>query len=353
VIGTGSSGVQIVSPLAKQAAHVTVFQRSPAYVVPSHNRPLEKDELVEYKKEYSKHREGVRDHFLAMNFPMGVKPWAEVGGRDKAEEYLEEAWKRGGLGFQFTFLEALYAPPLNDIVAEFVHAKIRGIVKDPEVAKLLTSHDYPIGSKRLVLDSEYYHIFNRDNVHLVSIKDTPIEEITPTGVKVANKEHEVDVIVLATGYDILTGALKAVDVLGVGGKALNTHWEAGPVTYLGLMSAGFPNLFIITGPGSPSVFSNMVYANELHVEWIAALLAHLKENHKENVVPTPEAEKAWTEHVQEVGKGMLLLQNKSWYMGSNIPGKPRSILPYTGGIPRYNGKLKEVVAKGYEGFTIY
>lgn len=275
VIGTGSSGVQSIPIIAKQAQHLTVFQRTPCFTIPAYNGPTDKESIEKVKKNYSSFRERVR------NTPTGVSviptdsPSGHSLSAEGKEEVLKKCWDLGGLRMLGAFNDIMLDKSINDIACEYSRNKIKSIVKDPEVAKLLSPTDYPIGSKRICLDTGYYETFNLPNVSLVSVRDTPIEEITPTGLKVGGKEYEFDVIVFATGFDAMTGSLTEIDIRGLGGLTLKKKWEAGPRTYIGVMSAQFPNLFIVTGPGSPSVMSNMIVSIEQNVEWITNCIGYL------------------------------------------------------------------------------
>ena len=271
---------------------------------------------------------------------------------DEREREYERRWHRGGLGFSATFPDLLTNTEANQTAAEWFHAKIRSIVRDPAVADALVPRDYPLGTKRLCVDTNYYDTFNRDNVTLVDIRTSPIEAITPRGVQTRDGMYAVDSLVFATGFDAMTGALMSIDIRGRGGIALQEKWAGGPRTYLGIASAGFPNLFMITGPGSPSVLSNMIVSIEQHVEWIADCLVHLRERGLAAIEATVEAEDAWVAHVNEVGHMTLYPQANSWYMGANVPGKPRIFMPYVGGVFTYRQKCDDVAARGYEGFAL-
>jgi cation diffusion facilitator CzcD-associated flavoprotein CzcO len=245
----------------------------------------------------------------------------------------------------------LFNEASNNTASEFIRKKIREIVKDPEVAETLLPKDYPYGTKRPPIDTHYYETFNRDNVALVDLRKTPIMEITSAGIRTTGSDHDLDIIVFATGFDAMTGSLLKIDVRGRDGQTLREKWEGGPTTYLGVQIAGFPNMFIITGPGSPSVLTNMPMAIEHHVEWITDCISHLQEQELTRVEATPEAEEAWVEHVRQVAEATLFPRANSWYLGANIPGKKRVFMPYVGGFAPYQKRCDEVVAKGYEGFA--
>ncbi len=240
----------------------------------------------------------------------------------------------------------------NDTAADFVREKIADIVEDRQIAKLLQPNNHPIGTKRICVDTDYFATFNRPNVSLVDIRSNPIEEILPNGVRAGAKDYELDALVLATGFDAMTGSVARIEILGRNSQTLNEKWAEGPRTYLGLMSAGFPNLFIITGPGSPSVLSNMIVSIEQHVDWITDCLAYMGERGLDTMEASKEAEDKWVDHVNEVAYATLYPQANSWYMGANVPGKPRIFMPYIGGVGPYRQICNEVAAKGYEGFTL-
>ena len=276
----------------------------------------------------------------------------EVPDDERLAKY-EAAWKEGNLvAVLLAYNDLITNKEANDTAAEFVRSKIREVVKDPELAEMLCPSDHPVGTKRPCLDTGYFATFNRDNVKLVDLRKTSLEEITPQGIRTSDGEYEFDSIVFATGFDAMTGSLLAVDIRGKDGISLREKWAAGPRSYLGIGSAGFPNLFTITGPGSPSVLSNMMVSIEQHVEWIADCISYLRENGYTAIEPTLEAEDEWVEHVNEVGHTTLYPTANSWYMGSNVPGKPRVFMPYIGGVGPYREKCDEVVAKGYEGFEL-
>jgi cyclohexanone monooxygenase len=351
VIGTGSSAIQSIPVIAAQAERLTVFQRTANYAVPAHNAPLDPQTQRTVKADYA----GLRAR--ARLTPTGIAGY-EISDRSALETAPEERdreyearWRRGGLTFMAAFRDLMLNAEANRTAADFVRAKIREIVHDPETAEILSPKNV-IGCKRLCVDIGYYESFNRPNVSLVDVSDAPIEEITPGGVRAKGEEHQVDAIVFATGFDAMTGALLKIDIRGRGGLALSEKWRAGPRTYLGLAVAGFPNLFTVTGPGSPSVLTNMLPTIEQHVDWIADTLAFMRERGIGLVEPSAEAEDEWVAHVGEVASPTLRYTCSSWYLGANVPGKPRVFMPYIGGFPRYVDKCAAVVAKDYEGFVL-
>lgn len=353
VIGTGSSGIQSIPMIAREAAHLYVFQRTPNFSLPAQNAPIPPEVIEDWKQNGPKYRE------IAMTTPFGFmvqaggpKPSALEVPADERERIYEEQWKVGGFGPLAAFNDLVVNRQSNDTAAEFVRGKIREIVRDPEVAEKLAPRDHPIGTKRPCIDSGYFETYNRDNVTLVDVRETPIEEITPQGPRTSGRQFSVDSIVFATGFDAMTGALNAIDIRGRAGNSLKEKWAAGPRTYLGLMVAGFPNLFAITGPGSPSVLSNMAIAIEQHVDWIADCIVYLRNHSIATMEASAEAETAWVSHVNEVAHQTLYPLTNSWYVGANIPGKPRVFMPYLGGLPAYCRKCSEVAAGGYEGFTL-
>jgi cyclohexanone monooxygenase len=351
VIGTGSSAIQSIPIIAEQAAHLFVFQRTPNYSVPAHNAPLDPDYERRVKARYDEFRRQARESRVGFVVERSEDSALAVAPQARQREY-EKRWERGGLGFSATFADLLTNQDANDTAAEFFRAQIRTIVREPGIAEALTPKDYPLGTKRLCVDTSYYATFNRDNVTLVDLRKTPIEAITPRGVRTSDAEYAVGSLVFATGFDAMTGALLKIDIRGRAGRTLREKWAAGPRTYLGLTIAGFPNLFIITGPGSPSVLSNMIVSIEQHVDWIADCLAYLRDHGREAIEATADAEDAWVAHVNEVGHATLYPLARSWYTGANVPGKPRVFMPYIGGVGVYRQKCDEVAKKGYEGFRL-
>ncbi|MDA8047316.1 MAG: NAD(P)/FAD-dependent oxidoreductase [Actinomycetota bacterium] len=351
VIGTGSTGIQAVPVIAEQAAHLYVFQRTPNYSLPTGNRPMDPEVEREWKARYDEHRDLDRNSYAARHVPLPAHAALDLD-RDERDRIFEEAWYEGAFAMMQAFKDLRTSREANETAAEFVRRKIRATVKDPEVAELLCPKDYPIGTKRLCLDSHYYETFNRDNVTLVDVRTHPIEEITPSGLRTSAAEYQLDVIVFATGFDAMTGPLLRMNITGRGGLTLGEKWEYGPRTYLGLSIAGFPNLFTITGPGSPSVLASMITCIEQHVDLIADTIVHLDQAGLETIEATTEAEDAWVAHVNEVADATLYKYANSWYLGSNIPGKPRVFMPYTGGFNVYTARCNEVVANDYEGFAL-
>jgi cyclohexanone monooxygenase len=351
VVGTGSSAIQSIPIIARQAAHLFVFQRTPNYSIPAQNTSMDPAYQRRWKAEYVKHRQEARESRVGFVVDRNDVSALSVSSEERTREY-EARWQRGGLGFGATYLDLLTNQDANDTAAEFFRAKIRGIVRDPSVADLLTPRTYPLGTKRLCVDTDYYATFNRDNVTLVDVRTAPIEEITSHGLRTRDAAFTLDSLVFATGFDAMTGALLKIDIRGRGGMSLRDKWAAGPRTYLGLAVAGFPNFFAITGPGSPSVLSNMVVSIEQHADWIADCLQHLRARGQGTIEATVEAENAWVDHVNEVGHMTLYPRANSWYMGANVPGKPRIFMPYVGGVGTYRRRCDEVAARGYEGFTL-
>jgi cation diffusion facilitator CzcD-associated flavoprotein CzcO len=353
VIGTGASGIQVIPEIAKQAAHLTVFQRTPNYATPIANAPMDDEFENEVKSNYREYRTRSRNHFLGVPYN-DVQPSALAVSEDDRRRTYEERWKQGGFRlFTDSFGDLLVNKDANDTVAEFVRMKIHERVSDPKVADLLAPKDYPYGTKRPPLETDYYEAYNRDNVTLVDIKGAPITAIIPTGIKTADGgAFELDVIVLAVGFDAMTGPLLNMGIVGRQGLKLTDKWEDGPLTYLGLTINGFPNLFLITGPQSPSVLYNMPLAIEDHVDFSTDAIRYMRERGMETIEPTAEAEQAWVEGSNAIAEATLLPGTDSWYMGANIPGKPRKCLVYLGGAPTYRGICDEVVAKDYDGFVL-
>jgi cyclohexanone monooxygenase len=352
VVGTGSSAIQLVPMIAGEARHLFVFQRTPNFSIPARNAALTDEAREAFRKNYPEirrfAREDTRNGIYAELPDRGV---FDDGENARCARY-EDRWTKGGLGFLVTYNNLILDKAANDTAADFVRGKIAEIVGDPGTAKRLQPESYPFGSKRLCVDTDYYATFNRPNVTLVDIRPIGIEEILTNAVRAGGQDYEIDALVLATGFDAMTGSVAKIDICGRGGITLNHKWAAGPKTYLGLMSEGFPNLFLITGPGSPSVLSNMIVSIEQHVDWIADCLTFMRDRGHATIEATTEAEEKWVAHVNEVANMTLYPQANSWYMGANIPGKPRIFMPYIGGVGAYRRICDEVAAKGYRGFAM-
>jgi cyclohexanone monooxygenase len=358
VIGTGSSAIQAIPVMAEQAAQLTVFQRTPNYSIPSRNGPMTPDYEGPWKSDYDRRRAKARTMRTGIiydasdaNFGINDVSAMAVTPEERQRTY-EQRWAVGGTSFMAAFNDLITNQESNDTAAEFVRSKIREIVRDPATAEILCPKDYPIGTKRICVDTNYFETYNRANVELIDLRATPIEAITPKGVRTTAGEQAFDAIVYATGFDAMTGTLMNIDIRGRDGAELREKWTAGPQTYLGLMCAGLPNLFMITGPGSPSVLSNMILSIEQHVDWLIDALAHLRAIGIETIEPTADAEVTWGQHVNEAGHRTLYVKAASWYMGANVAGKPRMFMPYIGGVGVYRQECDEVAAKGYEGFVL-
>jgi len=358
VIGTGSSGIQAIPVIAGEAGHLYVFQRTPNFSVPACNAPLDPEWVAAFKKHYREHRALHRIGAGSGFGDLEIEPRARVPAAATAtdlsdvdvHEILDNYWNHGGARFIGAIGDTLVSRETNRLVAEFVRAKIRATVRNPVTAEALCPTDHPIGTKRICVDTGYYETYNQPNVTLVDVAHNPIERITPTGVQTRDGHYQLDTLVLATGFDAMTGALQRIDVRGEGGVALRDKWAAGPRSYLGLMVAGFPNLFTVTGPGSPSVLSNMLVSIEQHVDWITDCLRYLQDRGWRRIEALPEAEKAWVDHVNEVANATLFGEGGSWYLGANVPGKPRVFMPYAGGVGSYREICDRVAANAYEGF---
>ena len=327
VIGTGSSAIQSVPVIAEQASHLTVFQRTANFSIPARNAALTTEERESFRSRYPEIRRFAREEARNGIYTEVPDRGALDDGDNERRSKYEARWAKGGLTFMSVYNNLALDVAANDTAANFVREKIAEIVDDPETAKLLQPNSHPIGTKRICIDSDYYAAFNRPNVSLVDIKSTGIDEILPHAVRAGGKDYEVDALVLATGFDAMTGSVAKIDIAGRDGKTLNQKWAEGPRTYLGLMSAGFPNLFVITGPGSPSVLSNMIVSIEQHVDWIADCVGYMRDNGFAAMEAERDAEDKWVAHVNEVASGTLYPQANSWYMGANIPGKPRIFMP--------------------------
>ena len=352
VIGNGSSGIQAIPVIAKEAGHLTVFQRTPQYTVPARNHTYKPEFIKKTKQNYAEIYKDMRETEIGQKIQVSnVSALSDTA--EKRKEVFQKAWEEGGYAFSTTYYDIMINEEANNMAADFIRSKIKEIVRDPKVAeKLLPNYLY--GTKRTVMDTDYYETYNRENVTLVDVKQAPIVEITPTGIRTSEAEYDLDIIVFATGYDGMTGPLFKFDIRGKNGVSLKEKWEDGANvrTFLGLTTAGFPNFFMITGPESPSVLVNMLSAIEQHVEWISDCLEYLRNKGVETIEPTVEAEEKWSEHCREVAEQTLYVKTDSWYTGANIAGKPRSFLIYLGGFPGYKQRCNEVASSGYNGFTV-
>lgn len=352
VIGTGSSGIQCIPLIAQQAESLTVFQRTPAFTLPAMNAPLDPDLVARFKARYRAHREATRHtHGGVLTTP--AEDSALAVDAAERERRFEEAWGSGTLfGLLSSFSDLMIDPEANEFAAQFVRDRIADIVDDPETAARLMPRSFPIGAKRLCLDTGYYATYNRPNVSLIDLREEPIDSITPDGIRTTQRLVELDTIVFATGFDAMTGALLAPTITGRDGRTLREAWATGPRTYLGIATHGFPNMFTITGPGSPSVLTNMLVSIEQHVEWTSDCIAALEERGAHSIDASVEAQDGWVDHVNEVAGFTLYPTGNSWYMGANIEGKPVVFMPYIAGVEIFRGVCDDVAANGYRGFEI-
>ncbi len=351
IIGTGSSAIQAIPLIAQQAEHLWVFQRTPNFSLPANNERLTPDKVRQFKQNFAEIKQAARASVSGIAIQGSSKSVLTATPEERLAAF-EEGWQQGGFHMLQSFNDLLVGQEANDIAADFVRMKIREVVHDPATADLLAAQDFPLGTKRICIDTGYYETFNRENVTLVNIRNAPIEAITPHGLRTRDAEYELDSIVFATGFDAMTGALLSIDIRGRAGLPLKEKWAAGPRTYLGLQVAGFPNMFMITGPGSPSVLANMILAIEQHVDWIGDCLVDLHKRAVATIEPRVESEDAWVEHVNALASKTLFPRANSWYLGANVPGKPRVFMPYVGGLGPYSDKCRDVAAQGYEGFTL-
>jgi cation diffusion facilitator CzcD-associated flavoprotein CzcO len=355
VVGTGATAVQAIPEIAQQAKHLTVFQRTANYCVPARNGKVDPDLVRSRKSDYEGVVQRIRDSFFGQEHYFIPKSALNVTAAEREREF-DRMWDAGGFAFWLAnYQDMFFSEEANDLCADYIRRKIRSTVKDPAVAERLIPKGHPYGTKRQPLDTNYYETFNKQNVLLVDAKtDGGIEEITEKGIRAGGKEYEFDIIVFATGFDAMTGPLKGLNLKGRGGRTLGAAWSEGPRSYLGISIAGFPNLFTITGPQSPSVLTNMPVAIEQHVEWITDCIADMRKAGITTIEAKPEAQDQWVSHVNEVVGATLMTRANSWYMGANIAGKPRTFLPYLGpeGVGGYRKKCAEVAAKNYEGFAL-
>lgn len=352
VIGTGATAVQLITEIAKEVGHLTVFQRTANYCAPLRNVPIDPETQKQIKASYPELFQKCREtpagflHDFDPRLAMEVSP-------EERQAFYEKIWaERGFSKWLGVFRDVLGDLKANETFAEFVRNKIRERVKDPKVAEKLIPRDHPFGTKRVPLESGYYEVYNQDNVVLVDLKETPLERITEKGLKTSAAEYEFDMIIFATGFDAVTGAFNRIEFRGVGGQTLRDKWADGPHTYLGLQSVGFPNLFTLVGPHNGATFCNIPRCIEQNVEWVTECLRYMREHNYTRIEATPAAEEGWTEHVAETATRTLLPLANSWFMGANTPGKKRTFLLYAGGSPAYRQKCEEVAANGYEGFLL-
>ena len=350
VIGTGSSAIQSIPEIAKQANQLTVFQRTANYTIPARNSELSEEYVASIKADYPGLRERARNKPAGYDIPLNPQSVLEVDIKDANNEF-QRRWELGGTQFLGAYGDLLFNAESNKVAAEFVKNKIREIVSDPETAELLCPTNI-IGCKRLCVDTDYYATYNRSNVQLIDVSSKPIDRITPQGILHDGTDYEFDAIVFATGFDAMTGALANIKIIGKDRSLLTEKWRDGPQTYLGLASNGFPNMFMITGPGSPSVLTNMLPSIEQHVNFIAGCISHVVDNGLSAVEPDRKAEEDWGLHVNEVADLSLRSTCASWYVGANVPGKPRVFSPYIGGFPKYVERCEQVAGNNYEGFTL-
>lgn len=351
VVGTGSSGIQAIPIIAEQAEHLTVFQRTPAFSVPARNHPLDAETVREIKATYPERRRIAKSTPAGLDLQANDQSALSVSAEERHREHSRR-WAQGGFVLLGAYNDLMVDQRANDTIADFLRNKIRETVRDPEAAEKLLPWEYPFGTKRPCYDTGYYETYNRDDVALVDLRRTTLETVTPNGIRTSDHEHRFDSLVLATGFDAMTGALSRIDVRGRNGASLTRRWAEGPRTYLGLGITGFPNMFTLAGPGSPSVLTNMITAIEQHVEWTAECIAYVRANGYTSIEAESDAEDQWVRHVNEVADQTLYGQASSWYLGANVPGKLRIFMPYAGGMIEYRRQCDEVAAQGYSGFTM-
>ncbi len=351
IIGTGSSGMQMTPVIAEQAKHLTVFQRTANFSIPAANAPVSDEEDARVKADYRARRE------QAWNSPtgLGFKPNRQSAldaAPEEREQVYEAAWNRWGFGFALAYYDILLSKPANDTAVEFIQRKIAALVDDPVTREKLVPKGHPFAARRPSVDSGYFQAFNRDNVELADIREFPILEFTPEGIRTAEKLHELDIVIFATGFDAFTGSLLKPDIVGRGGLTLREKWSAGPITQLGVGIADFPNMLIVVGPGSPSLLSNVMVSIEEQVDWLAGLIEKMETSGVVEFEALPEAERAWVEHVNERARETLYLTTNSYYNGAEVAGKPRVFMPYSGGVRGYRRILQQCAAEGYSGFAL-
>ncbi len=347
VLGTGSSGLQTITTIAKSVGQLYVLQRTPPFSVPAWNRPTDPDEEKAYKSRYREMRDKARS--TSSGFAVDeTSLLALSSSEDQRRERFEKSWQVGGLPFGGAFADLLVSQEANDLAADFLRAKIASIVEDPDTARRLLPTSYPFGAKRMCVDTGYFEVFNQDNVELVDIARDGVE-FTRDAIRVGDRDLPVDAVIMATGFDAITGSILKIRI-SADGESLSDAWAQGPQTLLGVMTAGFPNLFLVTGPASPSVLSNMVVSIEQHVDWIAETLDHMERGGIAAIAAQPQAQREWMAHVAEIADATLFPRADSWYVGANIPGKPRQFMVYLGGVKAYADKCAEIIREGYPGF---
>ncbi len=349
VIGTGSSGIQVIPAIAPVVAELVVFQRTPTFSVPAHHHVLTDADRTAIRAELHARREQLRRSSTGLSVPANPQSALEVTDEERRAHY-EQQWASAGFGFLLAYSDLLINPAANNTAADFIRGKIAERVDDPAVAELLSPRGYPYGAKRPCVDTGFYETFNRPNVTLVDISAAPLVKATERSLHTTTSEYGLDVIIFATGFDAMTGSLLRPDIRGRGGQSLRRHWKAGPLTYLGLATAGFPNMFLVAGPGSPSLLGNVMVSIEQHVEFLANMIMSSREAGTPVIEAEPAAEAEWVAHVNRAAQGTLYLAAASYYLGAEVPGKPRVFMPYAGGLRRYRRECDEVAADGYRGF---
>jgi cation diffusion facilitator CzcD-associated flavoprotein CzcO len=352
VIGTGSTAIQAIPVIAEDAAHLTIFQPTPNFSTPAKNYALTPQEQQRYREEAAALHDRIKRTFAGQDLEQ-IQKSAKDDSPEERKRNFDKLFEAGDFSFWLAnYQDVLSDPESNELAAEYLRDRIRQTVRNPAVAEKLVPRSYPYGTKRQALDTNYYETFNRDNVSLVDVNEDPIEEITPKGIRTRNGEHEFDIVVYALGFDAITGPINRMRIVGRGGEVLSEKWKDGARNYLGLSVAGFPNFFTVTGPGSPSVLSNMPVSIEQHVEWIVGAIQYAEEHGIGVIEARPDAEAEWTGHVNDVAAATLFPRAASWYMGANVPGKPRVFMPYIGGVGTYREKCDDDVSSNYKGFDL-
>lgn len=351
IIGTGSSGMQMTPVIAKEAAHLTVFQRTANYSIPAANAPVTDEEDRQVKANYRARREQAWNSPTGLGFMPNRQSALDVSPQEREKVY-EAAWNRYGFGFALAYHDILLSKPANDTAAEFIRRKIGAVINDPVVREKLTPKGHPFAARRPSVDSGYFQAFNRDNVELADLREFPIVEFTPEGIRTAGKQHRFDIIIFATGFDAFTGSLLKPEIVGRSGHTLKAKWSQGPVTQLGVSVADFPNMLIVVGPGSPSLLSNVMVSTEEQIDWLAALIRKMDAERLVEFEADPQAEREWVQHVNDRAKETLYLTADSYYNGAEVAGKPRVFMPYSGGVRGYRRILQKCAAEGYTGFHL-